>query len=64
MMRKTSRERCWFFTERMTPTVPPAQVAAFQEEMRKGGVDWQMIFYADAVHSFTNPSAGHGQING
>ncbi len=46
------------------PYVPPAQVAAFQEEMRKGGVDWQMIFYADAVHSFTNPSAGTDKSTG
>ena len=38
--------------------MPPQQVAAFQEEMRSGGVDWQMVIYGGAVHSFTNPDAG------
>ena len=38
--------------------VPPAQVSAFQEEMRKGKVDWQMVLYGGAVHSFTNPDNG------
>lgn len=46
------------------PFVPPQQVAAFQDEMRKGGVDWQMVFYADAVHSFTNPAAGTDKSKG
>ncbi|MCC6694027.1 MAG: dienelactone hydrolase family protein [Candidatus Hydrogenedentes bacterium] len=39
------------------PGVPPEQVAAFQQEMRDGGVDWQMIHYGGAVHSFTDPDA-------
>jgi len=46
------------------PFVPPAEVAAFQDEMRKGGVDWQMIFYGDAVHSFTKPAAGSDKSKG
>jgi dienelactone hydrolase len=46
------------------PNVPPAQVAAFQDEMRKGGVDWQLIAYGDAVHSFTNPAAGNDKSKG
>jgi dienelactone hydrolase len=46
------------------PFVPPNQVAAFQDEMRKGGVDWQMIYYADAVHAFTVPSAGNDKSKG
>jgi dienelactone hydrolase len=40
------------------PFVPPAQVAAFEEEMRKAGADWQLVAYGGAVHSFTNPGAG------
>ncbi|MBP7866354.1 MAG: dienelactone hydrolase family protein [Acidobacteria bacterium] len=40
------------------PFVPPAQVAAFQAEMRKAGTDWRMVIYGGAVHSFTNPEAG------
>jgi dienelactone hydrolase len=46
------------------PLVPPDQVAAFQDEMRKGGVDWQMIYYGDAVHSFTTPAAGTDKSKG
>ena len=37
--------------------VPPAQLAAFNEEMTKAGVDWQVINYGGTVHSFTNPDA-------
>ena len=37
---------------------PAAQVAAFQAEMRKAQVDWQLVAYGGAVHSFTNPEAG------
>ncbi len=39
------------------PFVPPAQVAAFIDEMNKAGVDWQFINYGGTVHSFTNPDA-------
>ncbi len=46
------------------PFVPPAQVAEFQEEMRKGGVDWQFVAYGGAVHSFTNPEAGGDHSKG
>jgi dienelactone hydrolase len=40
------------------PFVPAKQRDAFIDEMRKGGVDWQMILYGNAVHSFTNPAHG------
>jgi dienelactone hydrolase len=40
------------------PLVPAAQVAAFEQEMRQGGVDWQLIAYGGAVHGFTNPASG------
>ena len=40
------------------PFVPVKDVLAFQEEMRKAGVDWQMEIFGGAVHSFTNPSSG------
>ena len=46
------------------PFVTPAQVAAFEEEMRKGGVDWRLIMYGGAVHSFTNPSSGNDPSKG
>jgi dienelactone hydrolase len=46
------------------PSVPPERVAAFQREMREGGVDWQMVFYGGAVRRFTNPSAGTDKASG
>jgi dienelactone hydrolase len=46
------------------PNVPPAQVAAFEEEMRAAKVDWQLVKYSGAVHSFTNPDAGNDNSKG
>lgn len=40
------------------PHIKPEAINAFQEAMRQAGADWQMVFYGNAVHSFTNPSAG------
>lgn len=39
------------------PFVPPAEVTAFEQEMRAGGVDWQLVAYGGAVHSFTDWNA-------
>lgn len=40
------------------PYVPPAQVDAFEMEMRaQPGVDWQLVSFGNAVHSFTDPHA-------
>jgi dienelactone hydrolase len=44
------------------PMIPPSQVNAFEDEMRKAGADWQLISYGGAVHSFTNAKAD-GSIN-
>jgi dienelactone hydrolase len=46
------------------PHAPAKDVAAFEEEMRKGGVDWQFIAYGGAVHGFTNPKAGSDPSRG
>ncbi len=46
------------------PYVPIAQRTAFQDEMEKGGVDWQMNIYGHAVHSFTNPASGNDKPKG
>jgi dienelactone hydrolase len=40
------------------PLVPPDQVAAFEAEMSKANVDWQVHTYGGAKHAFTNPDAG------
>ncbi len=41
------------------PHVPPPEVAAFEDEMRKAGADWELNAYGNAVHSFTNKSANN-----
>jgi dienelactone hydrolase len=46
------------------PFVKDDQVVKFEEEMRKAGVDWQMVSYGGAVHSFTNPEAGNDPSRG
>ena len=46
------------------PFVPHADVAAFEKEMRSGGVDWQLNIYGGAVHSFTNPASGNDPSKG
>ena len=46
------------------PFVAPKEVEAFQEEMRQGGVDWQLIAYGSAVHSFTDWDAGNDNSKG
>jgi dienelactone hydrolase len=39
------------------PIIPPAQRAAFEDEMNAAGVDWQMLLFSGAGHSFTNKLA-------
>ena len=41
------------------PIVPDEEVQAFATEMREANVDWQLISYGGAVHSFTNPEANN-----
>src|ERR1035437_460013 len=40
------------------PNVPPKDLAAFEDEMRQANVDWQLVKYGGAVHSFTDWNAG------
>lgn len=44
--------------------VPEAEIKAFQDEMRKSKADWQMNYYANAVHAFTEKSAGNDNSKG
>jgi dienelactone hydrolase len=46
------------------PYNTPENVAAFQKEMRDNKVDWQMIEYGNAVHAFTDKSAGNDNAKG
>jgi dienelactone hydrolase len=46
------------------PYVPSEEVKAFQKEMTDARVDWQMVYYSGAVHSFTKPDAGNDPSKG
>ena len=46
------------------PFVPSIEIAAFKSELNNAGVDWQMIEYSGAVHSFTQPMAGSDNSRG
>jgi dienelactone hydrolase len=46
------------------PNVPEAEVKTFQNEMRTANADWQMVYYANAVHSFTNKNSGNDNSKG
>jgi dienelactone hydrolase len=46
------------------PFVPSSEVATFEEEMRSAGVDWQLVAYGGAVHSFTDWNAGNDNSKG
>jgi len=46
------------------PFVPLKEVEAFEQEMRQGGVDWQLVSYGGAVHAFTDWTAGNDNAKG
>ena len=46
------------------PFEKPADLAAFEDEMRQANVDWVLIKYGGAVHSFTQPMAGNDNSKG
>ena len=46
------------------PFVTAQQMAAFEDEMRQAGADWQLTQYGGAVHSFTNPEADSYHLKG
>ena len=46
------------------PFVPAEEVAAFEKEMRDAKVDWQLVAYGNAVHSFTDWNAGSDNSKG
>ena len=41
------------------PFVPAKDLAAFEDELRQAKVDWQLVKYGGAVHSFTERAAGN-----
>jgi len=46
------------------PFEKPADLTAFESELRDAKVDWQLIEYGGAVHSFTQPMAGNDNSKG
>lgn len=46
------------------PHVPPADVAAFMQEMNAAKVHYKFVGYPNAVHAFTNPEAGNDPSQG
>lgn len=46
------------------PFVPEADIKAFVQEMETNKVDWQMVSYGHAVHSFTEKDADKRGIKG
>ncbi len=46
------------------PFSSPQDIAAFENEMRQSGVDWQFIQYGGAVHAFTQWNAGNDNSKG
>ena len=46
------------------PMEKPADLAAFEKELRDAQVDWRLIEYGGAVHAFTQPMAGNDNSKG
>lgn len=46
------------------PYEPKAEIDSFQSEMRTANADWQMVYYANSVHSFTDKNAGNDNSKG
>jgi len=44
--------------------VPETEIKLFQDEMRTAKADWQMVYYANAVHGFTHVDAGNDNKKG
>ena len=46
------------------PFAPRAQVLQLEDEMKNAGVDYEVVLYPGAVHSFTNPDSGNDPSKG
>jgi len=46
------------------PFVPENDLAAFEAEMRNHKIDWQLVKFGGAVHSFTDKTAGTDNAKG
>lgn len=39
------------------PVTPKSMTDAFEEELTKAGIDWQVVIFGGAIHSFCDPTA-------
>lgn len=46
------------------PFVPAKDVAAFEDELRQAKIDWELVQFGGAVHSFTEQGAGSDNSKG
>ena len=46
------------------PFIKPDVIDIFQKAMIESGVDWRMVFFGGAAHSFSNPEAGDDKSKG
>lgn len=46
------------------PFVPDQKLDQFKQSLQGSGVDWMLIAYGGAVHSFTNPGADRAGLEG
>lgn len=46
------------------PFSPASEIAQLEDEMKAAGVDYQVVLYEGAVHSFTDPEAGSDPSKG
>ncbi len=46
------------------PFLNPDHIGQFKEALDTAEIDWQMVWYSGAQHSFTNPSADQYKLNG
>jgi dienelactone hydrolase len=46
------------------PYVPPAAVAALQQELAEAGADWQLTVYGEGWHAFSDPNPKKAEVPG
>jgi dienelactone hydrolase len=56
---KNIKAKVLVLTGAADPHVPAEQVAALQKELTDAHVDWQLKYFSDAMHAFTNPASNN-----
>lgn len=61
---KSMRQKVLILHGADDPNASAEEIATFQNELRTANADWQMIYYSNAVHAFTDPAAGDDNSKG